>query len=166
VRVAATQAGNVSVGNEIMVWNNGAVVPYIDAVAIAPYFQVDPATLTGDQSAKMALVAAEAKRQIAVQSAAYKVMTARYGKRLIAYEGGQHQVDENVMRTEAINRDPQMEAIYRQYLADWQALTGDLFTLYAATGPISKFGAWGLREYAGQPIAETPKLRGVVLAPH
>jgi len=162
VRVAATQAGNVSVGNEIMVWNNGAVVPYIDAVAIAPYFQVDPTTMTDNQLANMALVAAEANRQIAVQSAAYKILTARYGKRLITYEGGQHQVDENIKRTEAINRDPQMEQIYRQYLTNWQGLTGDLFTLYAATGPISRFGAWGLREYAGQPTTETPKLRGAL----
>ncbi|SNT03297.1 hypothetical protein SAMN06295912_1331, partial [Sphingomonas laterariae] len=32
-------------------------------------------------------------------------------------------------------------------------------TLYNNTGPVSQWGAWGLREYAGQPIAETPKLK-------
>lgn len=111
----------------------------------------------------MALVAAEAKKQIAVSAMAYKVMTMRYGKRLIAYEGGQHQIDpDNQARLEAINRDPAMQAIYKQYLNDWNSLTGDLFTLYSATGPISRYGAWGLREYAGQPISETPKLRGVM----
>jgi len=163
VRVMATQAANAWVGAQILEWNGGAILPHIDAVAIAPYFQVDPVSLTGDQAANMALVAAEARKQIAVSSAAYKAMVYRYGKRLIAYEGGQHQIDvDNVERLTAINRDPAMEAIYRQYLADWQALTSDLFTLYSATGPISKFGAWGLREYAGQPLSETPKLRGVV----
>ena len=163
VRVAATQGANVWVGQQILEWNNSAVVPHIDAVAIAPYFQVDPVSMTGSQASNMALVAAEAKKQIAVSAMAYKTMVSRYGKRLVTYEGGQHQLDpDNQTRLEAMNRDPAMQAIYRQYLTDWNALTGDLFTLYAATGPISRFGAWGVREYAGQPISETPKLRGVM----
>lgn len=163
VRVAATQGENPWVGQQILEWNNSAVVPYIDAVAIAPYFHVDPIRMTGSHASNMALVAAEAKKQIAVSAMAYKAMVSRYGKRLIAYEGGQHQIDvDNQARLEAINRDPAMQAIYRQYLTDWNALTGDLFALYSATGPISRFGAWGLREYAGQPISETPKLRGVM----
>jgi len=163
VRVAATQGANAWVGQQIVEWNNGAVIPHIDAVAIAPYFSVDPVNLTGSQATNMALVAAEAKKQIEVSAMAYRTLAWRYGKRLITYEGGQHQLDpDNQARLEAINRDPAMQAIYKQYLTDWNSLTGDLFTLYSATGPISKYGAWGLREYAGQPIAETPKLLGVM----
>jgi hypothetical protein len=55
-----------------------------------------------------------------------------------------------------------MEGIYRRYLDGWRAAGGDTFVLYSATGSISRHGAWGLREYAGQPLSETPKLRGVV----
>jgi len=163
VRVAATQAANPWVGEQILEWNGKAALPYIDAMAIAPYFHIYPSDLTGNHANNMAAIAAEANRQIAVQSAAYNAMASRYGKRLIAYEGGQHQIDAgNQSRLAAMNRDPLMQEIYRKYLTDWNAMTGDLFTLYAATGPISVSGAWGLREYAGQPISETPKLRGVI----
>jgi hypothetical protein len=34
--------------------------------------------------------------------------------------------------------------------------------VYASAGPISQYGAWGLREYPGQPMSETPKLRAVL----
>ncbi|KQU61585.1 hypothetical protein ASG67_16435 [Sphingomonas sp. Leaf339] len=163
VRVAATQADNAWVGGNIFEWNNGAAAAQIDAIAIAPYFKIDTEQLTNDNNVNMIALAAEAKRQVAFQSAAYKALADRWGKRLLAYEGGQHQLDvNNQARLETMNRDPRMEAIYKQYLTDWNALTGDVFTLYSATGPISRYGAWGLREYAGQPLSETPKLRGVL----
>ncbi|KQU49610.1 hypothetical protein ASG67_10780 [Sphingomonas sp. Leaf339] len=163
VRVAATQADNAWVGANIFEWNKGAAAGQIDAIAIAPYFKVDTDHLTGDHDANMVALAAEAKRQIAVKSAEYKALADKWDKRLIAYEGGQHQIDpDNQKRLAVMNRDPRMEAIYRQYLTDWNVLTGDVFTLYSATGPISRYGAWGLREYAGQPLSATPKLRGVL----
>ena len=40
----------------------------------------------------------------------------------------------------------------------------DLLVLFSATGPISKFGAWGLREYAGQPRSDAPMLDAVLTA--
>ncbi|KQU53217.1 hypothetical protein ASG67_10430 [Sphingomonas sp. Leaf339] len=163
VRVIATQADNAWVGGNLFEFDNGAIAKNIDAVAIAPYFKIDTDKLVANHATNMTALAAEAKRQVAFQSAAYKTLTDKWGKRLIAYEGGQHQIDpDNQARLEAMNRDPAMEGIYRQYLTDWQALTGDLFVLYSATGPFSKYGAWGLREYAGQPLSETPKLRGVL----
>ncbi|MBJ6123384.1 hypothetical protein [Sphingomonas mollis] len=163
VRVAATQADNAWVGANIFEWNNGAAVSQVDAIAIAPYFKIDTGQLTGDNDANMTALAAEAKRQVAVKSAEYKALANKWGKRLVAYEGGQHQIDpDNQARLTTMNRDPRMQYIYKQYLTDWNALTGDVFTLYNATGPISRYGAWGLREYSGQPLSATPKLRGVL----
>ena len=163
VRVAATQSANPWVGGEMMAWNNEAVAPYIDAIAIAPYFKVDANKLTDNHAGNMAALAAAAKERITKDTVAYKALADKFGKRLISYEGGQHQLDPGRLdRMQAMNRDLVMENIYRQYLTDWNATTGDLFTLYSATGSISQFGAWGLREYAGQPLSETPKLRGVI----
>jgi hypothetical protein len=163
VRVVATQSGNPWVGQVLMEWNGAAIAKHVDAIAIAPYFFADVSTLTDDHETNMRLLAEAADREIAGPMKAYKALADRYAKLLIAYEGGQHQIDPaNVARRERMQRDTRMEGIYRRYLAGWRAAGGDTFTLYSATGPISQYGAWGLREYAGQPLSETPKLRGVL----
>jgi hypothetical protein len=160
VRVVATQAANPWVGEILMDWDGGRLRSSVDAIAIAPYFTIDLAA-GGDPVARLSDAA---RSIIAKEATAYAALAKRTGKRLIAYEAGQHLVDParvDVMK--AVNRDPAMQAIYSRYLADWSAVSGgDLMTLYAATGPITGYGAWGLREYAGQPLSETPKLRGVV----
>ena len=54
-----------------------------------------------------------------------------------------------------------MEIVYKNYLNRWQTKIGDLIVLYSHTGSISKYGSWGLREYADQDPAEAPKWRAV-----
>jgi hypothetical protein len=163
VRVVATQADNAWVGSVIMDWNGGAIRNSVDAIAIAPYFSVDLATGGTEPGPQVTRMAAAARAQIADKVSAYVALAKRTGKRLIAYEAGQHLVDPaRVPLVTAIQRDPGMEAVYREYIAGWQAATDDLMTLYAATGPISQYGAWGLREYAGQTAVEAPKLRGAI----
>ncbi len=160
VRVVATQAGNPWVGEILMDWDGGKLRSSVDAIAIAPYFTVD--MVAGDDV--VTRLGEAARSQIAKEATAYAALAKRTGKRLIAYEAGQHLVDPTRLDAmKSANRDPRMEGIYARYIADWKAVSGgDLMTLYAATSPITANGAWGLREYAGQPIAETPKLRGVV----
>ncbi len=60
-----------------------------------------------------------------------------------------------------MQRDPRMGEVYLRYLEGWRRRFGDTLVLYAATAPIGEYGSWGLREYAGQPAAETPKLSAV-----
>jgi len=164
VRVVATQAANPWVGEILMDWKNGAIRNSVDAIAIAPYFTIDLATGGTEAGPQVDRLATAAHSIIAKEATAYAALAKRTGKRLITYEAGQHLVDrERVDLIKAVNRDPRMAAIYADYLREWKAVSGgDLITLYAATGPITNFGAWGLREYAGQPMAETPKLRGVI----
>jgi hypothetical protein len=164
VRVVATQAGNPWVGEILMDWKGGALRGSVDAIAIAPYFSIDLAKGGTPAAPRVDQLATAAQSIIAKEATAYAALAKRTGKRLIAYESGQHLVDpERVDLMQAFNRDPAMTAIYRRYLKDWRAVSGgDLMTLYAATGPFTKYGAWGLREYAGQPLAATPKLRGVL----
>jgi hypothetical protein len=163
IRVAATQSGNPWAGQVLMEWNGSAVAKHIDAIAIAPYFFVDAAVLTDDHDTNMRLLAEAADREIAGSVKAYRALADKYGKRLVAYEGGQHMLDRSdPARRVRMQRDPRMTGIYSRYLAGWRAAGGGTFMLYSATGPISEYGAWGLREYAGQPLTETPKLRGVL----
>jgi hypothetical protein len=94
-----------------------------------------------------------------------KATADKYGERLIDFEGGQHIVPnelaaQNEVYT-AMQRNPRIGLLYERYLAHWEGISPDLFTVYSATGSISQHGALGIREYAGQPISEAPKRREV-----
>ncbi|SNT26039.1 hypothetical protein SAMN06295912_1851, partial [Sphingomonas laterariae] len=160
VRVIATQNANPWAAEQVLKFEDTA--QNFDALATAPYF--GGGTFSGSRAAITDLtniftfLDADIDAVLA-KAAQNKAVATRYGKRYIAYEGGQHVVHaSNVELVRSINRDPRMYTLYQRYLATWKAQIGDAMTLYNNTGPVSQWGAWGLREYAGQPIAETPKL--------
>ena len=163
VRVVSTQDANPWVGQTVLGWNNTA--RHVDALATAPYF--GHSFFSGFDSSDLdAMMARLAQMAIdAIPIAKKNADTARgYGLRYLTYEAGQHVLDPaGVDRLAAINRDPRMYDIYRRYISDFHSQIGtDLLTLFSATGQISKYGAWGSREYAGQPLAETPKRRAIL----
>ena len=87
----------------------------------------------------------------------------KYGKRYIAYEAGQHIINPGgVGAVAALNRDARMQDLYKSYMTQWRTQFSDVMVLYSGTGPISQYGAWGIREYAGQPISQSPKRRAVI----
>jgi hypothetical protein len=57
-----------------------------------------------------------------------------------------------------------MYEAYKKYLELWRSKIGDTIMLYASSGSISRYGAWGLVEYVGQPLSEAPKMRAVAEA--
>jgi hypothetical protein len=137
------------------------VARWTDALAVAPYIHLD---LDGRSARDVDWVFARMDAAIAETldaAVANRRTAAAYNKRLIAYEGGQHLVTRDLALARAVQRDPRMEGVYRRYLEQWRDRVGDRLMLYASTAPISEHGSWGLREYAGQPLAETPKLRAV-----
>jgi len=86
------------------------------------------------------------------------------GKRMVAYEGGQHVTTYspyggaflNNEQVTTINRDPMLYDLYRYLLAKWDALGGATFVHFAdiyAYGP----EAFGLKEYWNQPDNENYK---------
>lgn len=134
---------------------------WVDAVATAPYIHLD---LAGRGLGDVDWVFAQLDRAIDETigyAAQHRAIAASYGKRYITYEGGQHLVAQDVELERLLQRDPRMEEVYLRYLGAWQSRIGDRLMLYASTAPIGGSGAWGLREYAGQPPAEAPKLRAV-----
>ena len=164
VMVVNTQNSNPWQAEQVLGYRDTA--KWVDALATAPYFGVDALTGTnaGRTDVDAVMADLEKSRVDVLQKAGANQATAKkYSLRYIAYEGGQHVLAPNDLPTmQKVQRDPRMETLYRDYLRDWRALTGDVMTLYSATGQISQYGAWGIREYAGQPLSETPKRRAVL----
>lgn len=83
-------------------------------------------------------------------------LAARFGKSLVAYEGGQHLAGDpgNAALAAlfvATNRAAGMGAAYRTYLDAWRAATGNaLFMHFTDVGPYTQFGSWGALETAEQ----------------
>jgi hypothetical protein len=161
VRVVATQNG--SQNNSVATLNFENAAQYVDALATAPYFghMVGRRGGTRDPDAIYAQMGALVEATI-TSAEKSKAIAAKYGKRYISYEGGQHIVirDDQAL-AEKIQRDPRMYDAYRAYVGAWRARIGDLLTLYADVGPIQQYGAWGLVEHSGQPVGQAPKLRAV-----
>lgn len=159
VRIVSTQ--NVDPTSAEWVLGFGDTAKYVDALATAPYFFI---SLKGRTVADVDKIFTELRTAIdsAIGLASKnKAIAARYGKRYIAYEAGQHLLTEDQALAEALQRDPRMGQMYALYLDQWDKNIGDLIVLYSQTSSISKFGSWGLREYADQPTSEAPKWAAV-----
>ncbi len=161
VRIAGSQYVNLYASTSILSYADTA--KWVDALAIAPYFAFDKTRvpMTGVSAAMfdgMDASIASVTDGIAKQRA----IADQYGLRLITYEAGQHIVlRDNVALLKAINRDPRMETAYRHYIDQWRDRNGDLMVLMQDAGGIGGDGAWGIREYLGQPLSDAPKARAV-----
>jgi hypothetical protein len=159
VRVAAFQHVSPFASNLMLKYRN--LSQSVDALATAPYFGHDAPSWSGQplDSIMTTILPAKIKETLDLATQ-QKAIAQTYNLRYITYEGGQLLVMPNNQALLAqIQRDPRMYDIYKAFVGGWQTQVGDTFTLFALTGPISPYGAWGLSEYAGQPIAEAPKMR-------
>lgn len=159
VRVAASQNANPDLSSRILDYADTA--DWVDALATAPYVWVDlthRSTADVDGIFEQSFRAVDETMDFAARNRAIAV---RHGKRFIAYEGGQHLVTPDMALAARLQRDPRMGELYRRYLESWDARVRSDLTLYASTAPIGQYGSWGLREYAGQPPEQAPKLQAV-----
>lgn len=159
VRVAASLNVYPDLANIIL--ESSDTARWIDALATAPYIWFD---LKGIGVSDLDLIFAAMPEVIdkTIEFAEQnREIAARHGKRFMTYEGGQHLVTPDITLARAIQRDPRMAEVYRRYLAEWDTRIGGTLTLYASNAPIGEYGSWGLTEYAGQPMEQTPKLRAV-----
>ncbi len=173
VRVVASQSANPWTGSTILEWKDAS--QHADALAIAPYFgHRHGSPKTAAQTAKMTpdeLIAAlaedvaESRKHIEANA----VIAKEHNVPLIAYEGGQHLAghggaennDQLTPLFQSVNRHSGMKALYRQHLSDWKESGGGVYAVFSSMGRFSKWGSWGLLEYAGQPASETPKLEAI-----
>ncbi len=85
---------------------------------------------------------------------AYNEIATEENVQLLAYEGGQHLAGVRGLENNqaivdlfiAANRDPRMGNIYRDYLAQWSNLGGDVFVHYSDIRAHDKWGSWGVLE--------------------
>lgn len=159
VRVAAFQHVSPFASNLMLKYRN--LAQSVDALATAPYFGHDSDTWSGQPLDSIMTTILPAKVNETLDLAAQqKAIAQNYNLRYVTYEGGQHVVLPNNQALLAqIERDPRMYDVYRSFIGGWQTRVGDTLNLFALTSPISPYGAWGLSEYAGQPLTETPKMR-------
>ena len=166
VRVLGSQSANAWVAEQLLTFADTA--KRVDAVATAPYFGFNPSTRPEDKAVMASVdgilgILAERVVSTLKRDRETGVIAARFGKRHIAYEAGQHVVlSGNVPMLQAVERHPRMYDFYRDYMRDWRRNSGDLMVQFNATAQINQHGAWGLREYSGQPLADTPKRRAVL----
>lgn len=159
VRVAASHHANPESARVILGYAKTA--DCVDALATAPYIWIDLAGgSTSDTKWVFDRMPAAIDHSFAFAHRNREIAT-EFGKRFIAYEGGQHLVTRDVEFARRVQRDPLMGATYRAYLERWRHEMGDDLVLYASTAPIGEYGAWGLREYAGQAPGNAPKLEAV-----
>lgn len=139
----------------------GDTARHVDAMATAPYFG---ARLNNNVYATPAEMFADLDGEIdrtiglALQ---VKAVAAQFGKRYIAYEGGQHLIFKDVAFEQQVERDPRMYDAYKKYLDLWREKIGDTISLWISSGVIGRWGGWGLVEYIGQPLSDAPKMRAV-----
>ena len=159
VRIAATQNAYADTSNMVLGFEDTA--KWVDALAIAPYFSFDKAKYPLDSGIENIFVGVDASiAQALAQTDPHRATADRYGVRLIMYEAGQHIIlPENIPMLKAINRAPQMETAYRRYIDGWAARNGDMMVLMQDVAATGRYGAWGLREYLGQPLKDAPKAR-------
>lgn len=126
-----------------------------DAYAIAPYFgNADGASLDA-----IAVLRNNIRTKVGpgIRTVLNAIQKSSTPIDLIAYEGGQH-VTTNA---DIVNKKPEMYGLYKEYL-DTLKKYMNLFVNYAHCGKPGSSGAWGVKEYTGQPISEAHKYRALV----
>jgi hypothetical protein len=146
----------------------------VDEIAIAPYVGVaganpfDPAeagviaSMTSGDLFTSLDTALETEVRPWIED--HLSLSDRFGKPLVAYEGGQHLAGDpsNDALTElfvAANRDARMGDLYDRFLAAWKEMTGNaLFVHFTDSGPYERFGSWGAVESPDAlPLTASPK---------
>jgi len=160
VRVVSTQ--NVSPFWSEQVLGYRGTAERVDALATAPYWMFGDEDYKGQSLDQIMGEALPRRLSESLDWAAkQKEIAERFGKRYIAYEGGQHVwLNHDDALVSQIERDPRMYELYKSYIKQWNSRVGDTLTLFTLTGGIGKAG-FGLVEYSGQPDADAPKMRAV-----
>jgi hypothetical protein len=172
VRVIASQAAVPDISDQILAWKDAH--KRADVLAVAPYFgheygdpkAADEASkLTADQVIAALEKEIDGPNRDLIRKQGE--VAAKYGLKLVAYEGGQHLVghggaENNEALTRlfhAANRHPRMYDLYVKHLKHWAEAGGDAYVLFNYVTAPSKWGSWGLLEYQDQPAQEAHKYR-------
>jgi len=156
--------GNTSTGDSQRILdalNDSSVNPdgYTpDAFAIAPYF--GRAVRESSKGAALTALRGEIARAEGEMIRA-KSQADAAGLQCITYEGGQHLTNVSEEIIYAANADETMYDIYMEYLNKMSSAGCELFNAFVSVGSWSVSGAWGHKQYAGEPMATAHKYRAL-----
>ncbi len=171
VRLLPSQAANPYVSEQIVKFEDAW--KHADALAIAPYVGMSVSAEEKDDVIALGLdgILDRVEEKILPETIdvmkKQKELAERYGLDLVAYEAGQHLVglwgandseELNSLLTRA-NRSARMGAIYEKYYRAWEEIGGGALCHFSSTGRWSKWGSWGLIEYADETPDDSPKYR-------
>lgn len=169
VRVLSGWSANPKLSSQLLSYQS--TYQYTDALAIAPYFYADLATLRQSQTTEDVLEALQdPKSRYGLPAIIKEIqqqadLAKEFGVELIAYEGGQHLVDWETKQVNqhpnpllyAANRSPVMGRLYQEYLNAWHMAGGKTFVHFSAPRIYSWYGSWGAKEFITQPRQQAPK---------
>ena len=157
----------------------GDTASQVDVLAIAPYFQAQPAGKAENVDATLKLgdeqildqMLANIRGDVRNWMRANAALAVKYKLKLKAYESGVGDTtfyfpagkqDAMTALFAAANRNPRMKAVYDEYFEQWIAAGGDTMNQYSDIGAWTKFGLWSALEYVTQDPATAPKYQGLL----
>ena len=139
----------------------GDTARHVDAVATAPYFGDLYGGTGNTRDAVLAKLSTALDATLAAAVANRRV-TAEFGKRYIAYEGGEAlMLPGQLPLLGQFQHDPAQVELYQRFLAGWRRDAGDLLCLYTSVSVPQPGGSWGLSAWEDETPAEAPKLQAV-----
>ena len=172
MRVLGGQLVSPYLTDVVATWENAA--QKADALGVNAYFFLPDVSTTEDAERFAALTNAQAFAEIrtkALPAVARDVRTqiaaaAKYNLKLVAFEGGNslwppYPARSNVnleAKITSMQRDPEMKALYTEFLEDWFVAGGQVMVHLTDVFPYSAQAGWfGSLEYVEQTRAQAPK---------
>lgn len=174
IRILPSQAAVPFVSEQILEFEDAW--RYADALAIAPYIGLSVPNEDKEKIVALGIdgVLDMVENKILPETIEMmkkqKEVADRYGLRLISYEAGQHLVglwganDSEELNSILIgaNRSQRMGEIYRKYYEAWEKIGGATICHFSSVGKWTKWGSWGLIEYADETPDDSPKYKATL----
>ena len=174
IRILPSQAAVPYVSEQILEFEDAW--RYADALAIAPYVGLSVPNEEKDKIVALGidgvLVLVEEKilPETIDMMKKQKEVADRYGLGLVSYEAGQHLVglwganDSEELNAILVgaNRSSRMGDIYRKYFEAWEEIGGKAICHFSSVGKWTKWGSWGLIEYADETPDDSPKYKATL----
>ena len=174
IRVLPSQAANPYVSEQILAFEDAW--RSADALAIAPYVGWSVSAEEANEARALGVDGVLDRLENEILPETIEMMkkqgelARRCGLALVCYEAGQHLVglwgandseELNDVLTSA-NRSERMGAIYNRYYDAWEEIGGSTLCHFSSVGKWTKWGSWGLIEYADETPDDSPKYKATL----
>lgn len=157
VRVLATQQVVPETAQAALGYADTAA--HVDALATSAYFGETYGGTADTRESVLAKLAAAVPATLA-QMTVNRRIAASYGKRFVAYEGGEAlSLPAQPALLDKLQHDAVQYDLVKRFLTGWRDGGGDTLCLFNSVARPGPFGAWGLAAWENETPAEAPKMR-------